>query len=192
MLFYNNEKIGLLVDGHNMYGTARSLQFDIDYRKLHDLFVNKGILIRACYYTVMADEENVPSPLRPLVDWLEYNGWKIITKPMREHQDGTGAKRYRGNIIVELAVDAMDLADHVDHIVIFSGDGDFCHLIDSLQRRGRRVTIVSSIKSTPSVCSNDLRRMADNFIDMADIQSSIMRDSNKPVGAVSAGVRTRG
>jgi uncharacterized LabA/DUF88 family protein len=174
MLFYPNERIALFVDGANLYGAAKALQFDIDYKRVHELFAKKGTLVRAIYYTALASDAEF-SPMRPMVDWLEYNGWKLVTKLMKEYQDAQGRTRRKGDMDMELAVDALELAPAVDHLVIFSGDGDFWRLVDALHRQGKRVTVVSTIKSSPPMCADELRRIADNFVDLLDIRSQIER-----------------
>jgi NYN domain len=76
---------------------------------------------------------------------------------------------------IELAVDAMELAKHVDQIVLFSGDGDFRSLVEAVQRRGVLVTVVSTISSHPPMIADELRRQADVFIDLAALRSKIER-----------------
>lgn len=174
MLFYPSEKLAIFIDGANLYGMAKGLAFDIDYRKLLDLFAKKSQLVRAFYYTALPADDSEFAAIRPLVDWLSFNGFAVVTKPVREFTDHQGHRRTKGNNIgMELAVDAMDLAGCVDHLVIISGDGDFRCLVQSLQRRGKRVTIVSTIKTTPPMCAEELRRQADNFVDLADLQPQI-------------------
>ena len=124
MLFYSQERIALFIDGANLYSAARGLGFDIDYRKLLDLFASKGRLIRAFYYTALVDDAEY-SPIRPLVDWLDYNGYTLVTKPTKEFTDATGRRRLKGNMDIEIAVDMMSLAPRLDHAMLFSGDGDF-------------------------------------------------------------------
>lgn len=174
MLFYPNERIALFIDGANLYGSTKGLGFDIDYRRIHDLFSKKGVLLRAFYYTAISSDDEF-SPMRPMVDWLEYNGWKMVTKPMKEYQDSQGRSRRKGDMDIELAVDALEMADHVDHLVIFSGDGDFCRLVDSLHRKGKRVSIVSTVKTSQPMCSDELRRIADNFIELEELRQHIQR-----------------
>lgn len=184
MQFYPNEKLAVFVDGPNLYGMAKGLQFDVDYKKLHASFAKDAILLRAFYYTAISEGDDF-TPLRPLVDFLEYNGWKMVTKPMVEFTDSQGRVRRKGDMTVDLVVDALEIAEHVDHLVIFSGDGDFWRLVDALQRRGKRVTIVSTIKTTPPMCADELRRIADRFVDLADIKDQIQREAPKghPNGA---------
>src|ERR1700719_1882455 len=128
MIFYPQERIALFIDGANLYSAARGLGFDIDYKRLLDLFRSKGRLIRAFYYTALMEDQDY-SPIRPLVDWLDYNGFSLVTKTAREYVDSQGRKRWRGDMDVDLAVDMMELADRVDHVVLFSGDGDFRRLV---------------------------------------------------------------
>jgi uncharacterized LabA/DUF88 family protein len=178
MLFYPQEKLALFIDGANLYGAAKGLQFDIDYKKLLELFARKGILVRAFYYTAVAENEEF-SPLRPLVDWLDYNGFAVVTKPLKEFTDAQGRRRVKGNMDIELAIDVMEMADQVDHIVIFSGDGDFRRLVEAAQRKGRRVSVVSTIRSQPPMVSDELRRQADNFIELEELKPMIARDGGQ-------------
>src|SRR5690242_11939541 len=179
MIFYPEERLAIFIDGANLYSAARGLAFDIDYRRLLELFSAKGRLIRAYYYTALVEDQEY-SPIRPLVDWLDYNGYRLVTKPAREYVDSQGRKRWRGDMDVEIAVDMMEMAGATDHLVLFSGDGDFRALVEAVQRKGARVTVVSTVKSTPPMASDDLRRQADNFVDLADLAEIIGRPSRLP------------
>lgn len=179
MIFYPEERIAIFVDGANLYGTAKALGFDIDYRRLLALFAAKGRLLRAFYYTALLEDQDY-SPLRPLVDWLDYNGFTVVTKPAKEFVDAAGRRRLKGNLDLEIAVDMLEIAERIDHAVLLSGDGDFRRLVESVQRRGVRVTVVSSIKTQPAMVSDELRRQADNFVDLADLQGSIARSAPAP------------
>jgi len=172
--FYPTERLALFIDGANFFSAAKALSLDIDYRKLLDEFRRRGVLVRAYYYTAIAENEEY-SPIRPLVDWLDYNGFTLVTKPAREFTDAAGRKRWRGDMDVEIAVDMLEMAATVDHLVLFSGDGDFRALVEAVQRKGRRVTVVSTMKSQPPMTSDDLRRQADNFVDLADLGNIIGR-----------------
>ena len=180
MAFYPNDKIVLFIDGANLYSSAKGLGFDIDYKKLLDEFRKRGILTRAYYYTALVEDQEY-SPIRPLVDWLDYNGYSLVTKTAREYTDSQGRKRWRGDMDVEIAVDMMEMAPHVDHIVLFSGDGDFRRLVEAVQQRGVRVTVVSTMKSQPPMASDDLRRQADSFVDLADLADIIGRPARPPL-----------
>jgi len=183
MLFYPAEKLALFIDGANLYGAAKGLQFDIDYKRLLELFARKGTLVRAFYYTAVAEDQEF-SPLRPLVDWLDYNGFSVVTKPLKEFTDVQGRRRVKGNMDIELAIDVMEMSACVDHVVIFSGDGDFRRLVDAVQRRGKRVSVVSTIRTSPPMVSDELRRQADNFIELDDLKKQISRDGgSKPAPA---------
>lgn len=176
MHFYSDERLALFIDGANLYATAKALSFDIDYKRLLGLFRQKAKLVRALYYTALAEEQEYSS-IRPLIDWLDYNGYTMVTKPTKEFTDSMGRRKIKGNMDIELAVDAMRLSDHLDHIVLFSGDGDFRHLVATLQQKGRRVSVVSTLQTQPAMVSDDLRRQADQFIDIADLESLICRDA---------------
>ena len=177
MLFYPEERIALFIDGANLYAAARGLGFDIDYKRLLQLFGAKGRLIRAFYYTALIEDQEY-SPLRPLVDWLDYNGYTMVTKPTKEFTDATGRRKLKGNMDIELAIDVMEMAASLDHIVIFSGDGDFRRLVEAVQRKGVRVSVVSTIRSTPPMVADELRRQADVFIELQDLAPQIMRAHN--------------
>ncbi len=177
MDFRDDERVGLFIDGSNLYAAARALDFDIDYKKLLKVFSTRGRLIRAFYYTALIEDQEY-SPIRPLVDWLDYNGYTMVTKPTKEFTDSSGKRKITGNMDIEIAVDVMEMADHLDHAVLFSGDGDFRRLVESIQRRGVRVSIVSTVKSHPPMIADELRRQADFFIEMQDLRDEIARDGS--------------
>ncbi|MCG8508416.1 MAG: NYN domain-containing protein [Rhodospirillales bacterium] len=178
MNFYPHERLGLFIDGSNLYAAARALGFDIDYRRLLELFATETTLIRAFYYTALLEDQDY-SPIRPLVDWLDYNGYTMVTKPTKEFTDATtGRRKIKGNMDIELAVDVMEMAENLDHVVLFSGDGDFRRLVEAVQRRGVRVSVVSTIRSQPPMVADELRRQADFFIELQDLQSRIERIGN--------------
>ena len=181
MRTYPEERVALFIDGSNLFAAARGLGFDIDYKRLLSFFSNKGKLIRALYYTALIEEQDY-SPIRPLVDWLDYNGYTMITKPTKEFTDSSGYRKIKGNMDIELAVDVMEMTEHLDHIIIFSGDGDFRRLVEAVQRKGKRVTIVSTVRSKPPVAADELRRQADDFIDLDDIKEEIGRGINEQNG----------
>ena len=174
MNFYPQERIALFIDGANLYATARALGFDIDYKRLLKLYSEKAKLIRAFYYTALIEDQDY-SPIRPLVDWLDYNGYTMVTKPTKEFTDASGRRKIKGNMDIELAIDMMEMAPHLDHIVLFSGDGDFRRLVEAVQRKGVRVTVVSTVRSQPSMIADELRRQGDLFVDLVDLQEQIER-----------------
>jgi uncharacterized LabA/DUF88 family protein len=177
-MFDQREKIALFIDGANLYATSRALGFDIDYRKLLQSFQKRGHFIRAYYYTALIEDQEYSS-IRPLIDWLDYNGYKVVTKPAKEFTDAAGRRKIKGNMDIELTIDALELAQIVEHYVIFSGDGDFRTLVEALQRRGRKVSVVSTLASQPPMISDDLRRQADNFIDLQSLKDEIGRDPSE-------------
>ncbi len=173
-MFYRDERLALFIDGSNLYAAKKALGFDIDYKLLLSEFMRRGKMVRAFYYTAMLESEEY-SPIRPLVDWLEYNGFTLVTKPAKEFIDSTGRRKIKGNMDIELVVDAIEMADHVDHIVLFSGDGYFRPLVEALQKKGVRVSVVSTIRSHPPMIADDLRRQADNFIELEELKDVIGR-----------------
>jgi uncharacterized LabA/DUF88 family protein len=170
-----SNKIALYIDGANLHATARTLGFEIDYKRLLEEFQGRGDLVRAYYYTAVIEDQEFIT-LRPLIDWLNYNAYTVVTKATKEFIDASGRRKVKGNMGIELAVDAMELAEHVDQIVLFSGDGDFRSLVEAVQRRGVRVTVVSTISSQPPMIADELRRQADVFTDLVDLQSKLVRD----------------
>jgi len=168
------ERLAVFIDGANLFAASRNLGFDVDYRNLLAYFQQRAYLIRAYYYTALLETEEY-SPLRPLVDWLDYNGYTVVTKPAKEFTDATGRRRVKGSVDIEMAVDVLDLTPHLDHAVIFSGDSDLRRLVESVQRRGVRVTVISTIRTQPAMIADDLRRQADAFLDLADLAEHVTR-----------------
>jgi uncharacterized LabA/DUF88 family protein len=178
-MFYKDERLALFIDGSNLYAAAKALGFDIDYKLLRMEFMRRGKLLRAFYYTALLENDEY-SPIRPLVDWLHYNGFTMRTKPAKEYTDSQGRRKVKGNMDIELCVDALELAPRLDHVVLFSGDGDFRPLVESLQRQGVRVSVVSTIRSQPPMIADELRRQADNFIELDELREVIGRPPREP------------
>jgi uncharacterized LabA/DUF88 family protein len=178
-----SNKIALFIDGANLFATAKTLGFDIDYRRLLKEFESRATLVRAFYYTTIIEDQGYSS-IRPLIDWLDYNGYTVVTKPAKEFIDVDGRRRVKGNMHIDLVVDAMELSEHIEEMVLFSGDGDFRPLVEAMQRRGVRVTVVSTISTEPAMIADELRRQADDFLDLRELQSRIARDPvERPLGA---------
>jgi uncharacterized LabA/DUF88 family protein len=174
----SSNRIALFIGGANLYATAKTLGFDIDYKRLLKEFQSRGTLVRAFYYTAVIEDQEFSS-IRPLIDWLDYNDYTVVTKATKEFIDASGRRKVKGNMDIELAVDAMELAEHVDQIVLFSGDGDFRSLVEAVQRRGVRVTVVSTISSQPPMVADELRRQADIFTDLLELRSKLGRDPSE-------------
>jgi uncharacterized LabA/DUF88 family protein len=172
------EKIAMFIDGANLYATAKALNFDIDYRRMLKEYQSRGYLIRAFYYTAMIEDQEYSS-IRPLIDWLDYNGFTVVTKPLREFTDATGRRKVKGNMDIELAVDAMELAPFIDHMILFSGDGDFRSLVAAMQRKGVKVSVVSTVTTQPPMISDELRRQCDVFVELMDLAKQIGRDPSE-------------
>ena len=180
MFFYPTERVALFIDGSNLYAAAKALGFDIDYKRLLTVFRSKGQLVRALYYTALAEDQEYSS-IRPLIDWLDYNGYTMVTKPTKEYTDASGRRKIKGNMDIELCVDAMELSNHLDHVVLFSGDGDFRSLVAALQNKGLRVSVASTLQTQPPMVADELRRQADQFIELADLEKDISRDPSARV-----------
>ncbi len=174
----SSSNIALFIDGANLYATAKALGFDLDYRRLLKEFESRGVLLRAFYYTAVIEDQEYSS-IRPLIDWLDYNGYTVVTKATKEFIDASGRRKVKGNMDIELAVDAMELAEHIEQMVLFSGDGDFRPLVEAVQRRGVRVTVVSTISSQPPMIADELRRQADAFIDLVELRAKLAREPSE-------------
>ena len=178
-LFLPTERAALFIDGAHLYSASRNLGFDVDYRSLLEYFRKQTHVVRAYYYAAVLETEEY-SPLKPLTDWLAYNGYALVTKAAREFTDATGRRRVKGNMDIELAVDMMEMAERLDHVVLFSGDNDFRRLIEAVQRRGARVTVVSSVRTSPPMAGDELRRQADHFLELSDIAPEFTRRQTEP------------
>jgi uncharacterized LabA/DUF88 family protein len=169
------DRTALFIDGANLHATTKALGFDVDYKRLLAEFQRRGSLVRAYYYTAVVEDQEFSS-IRPLIDWLDYNGFTVVTKSTKEFLDANGRRKVKGNMDIELAVHAMELAGHIDQMVLFSGDGDFRSLVEAVQRRGVRVTVVSTMSSQPPMVADELRRQADAFVDLVELRSKVSRD----------------
>ena len=167
-------KIALLIDGASLYATSKTLGFDVDYKLLLKEFQSRGTLVRALYYNAIIEDQEYSS-IRPLIDWLDYNGYTVATKTTREFTDTSGHRKVKGNMDIKLAVDAMELAEHIDQMILFSGDGDFRPMVEAIQRRGVRVSVVSTVATHPPMIADELRRQADAFIDLLDLKPKVGR-----------------
>ena len=181
-ILHPDDRTALFIDGANLYQAARALAFDIDYKRLLRTFNSSCRFIRAYYYTALLDEQEY-SPIRPLVDWLDYNGYTMVTKPLKEYTQATGRRKYKGNMDVDIAVDIMEQSHNLDHVVLISGDGDFRRLVEAIQRHGKRVTVISTIRIQPPLIADELRRQADFFLDLADLMPLIARETSRSMSS---------
>lgn len=176
-MFYKDERIAVFIDGKSLFSCSKGLGFDIDFKLMRQEFARRGKLTKLSYFTTIVENDEFSS-VKPLVDWLSYNGYNTIAKPAKEFTDPSGRRKVKGNTIVEMAVAVLDIVPYVDHIVIVSGDGDLKSLVESVQRRGVRVSVVSSIRVQPAMLADDLRRQADNFIELDDLRATIGKPLN--------------
>ena len=179
MYFAPNERIALFIDGANLYSASRNLGFDVDYRNFLEFFRKQAYIVRAYYYSAVLETDDY-SPVKPLTDWLSYNGYQVVTKPAKEFTDSAGRRRIKGNMDIEIAVDMLELVPRIDHIVLVSGDSDFRKAVEAVQRKGVRATVISSIRTSPPMVADDLRRQADQFIDLVDISPEFTRRQTEP------------
>jgi uncharacterized LabA/DUF88 family protein len=181
MLLYAPERTAVFIDGANLYATVKTLGIELDYRKLLKYFQDKTHLVRAFYYTAIYEDAEY-TPLRPLVDWLDYNGFTVVTKPVREFTDAEGRKKIKGNMDIEIAVDMLELTPALDHAILFSGDGDFVPLIHAIKKKGVRTTVVSAAEISPPMVADTLRRAADQFVELKTLKDAFGRKFEGPKG----------
>lgn len=173
------DKVVIFIDGANLYATSKAIGIDVDYRRLLAEFRKKCRFIRAYYFTAYLDDQEFSS-IRPLIDWLDYNGYTMITKPAKEFTDSAGRRKIKGNMDIEIAVEALELAPSFDHMVLFSGDGDFTCLVKALQRQGKKVTVVSTLSTPTPMIADELRRQSDFFVDVVDLVKDFGRPASVP------------
>lgn len=178
-LLRKSDRTALFIDGASLHHAARNLGFEVDFRSLRTLFEENTDFQRAYYYAAMPETDDY-SPLKPLTDWLAYNGYYLITKPAREFTDGTGRRRVKGNMDVELTADLLLQAPRLDHAVIISGDSDLRRAVEAAQGLGTRVSVISSLRTSPPMIGDDLRRQTDTFIELADVAYYFTRRSTEP------------
>lgn len=171
-----DQRFAVFIDGSNFHASTKALSFDVDFEKLLRIMRESGHLVRAYYYTALPDNNTEYSPIKRIADWLDYNGYTVVSKPWRDFTNSeTGQRRIKGNMDMELALDMIKLANHVEHVVLFSGDGDFCRLLQEVQDKGVSVTVISSNK----LVADTLRRQADDFIEVNQIRHLIERDQQE-------------
>ena len=170
----STNKLAVFIDGAALYTASKTVGFEIDFQRLLKAYEKRGTLLRALYYTALIEDQEF-SPIRRLTDWLDYNGYTVVSKPAKEFDDGEGRRKFKRNLSMELVVDALELSNYIDHIILFSGDGDFRHLVAAVQKRGVHVTVVSPL----SMVADELRRQADVFTDLVDLKSEIGRDPSE-------------
>jgi uncharacterized LabA/DUF88 family protein len=167
-------RLAVFIDGPSLHYSTRALGFDVDFKRLLSWLNQQGSLLRAHYYMTILEELERQSA-RPLLDWLDYNGFTVKAKSVRDHDDGEGHRRYRRNLSVEIAVDSIEIARHVDAVMLFSGDGDLRRAVEAIQRRGVIATVVCTSRSQPPMLADELRRQADRVYDLQDLRDQFGR-----------------
>ena len=186
MSFYANDRLVIFVDGASVYRAAKALQIEIDWRLFRNFFEKKGTLVRAYYYSLTYTKENAQDknddefmPLRPLLDWLDFNGYSVVEKAAYQYTNQSGQAAWRGTMLPEIVVDMCRMFPHGDHYILCAGDGDLKEPVRFCQQNGKRVTILSTIKATEGVFIADmLRRQADDFLDLAGLANLVKRNTD--------------
>lgn len=172
--FQMSEKMALFIDGQSLHYTAKALGFDIDFKRLLEDFGWRGFLLRAYYYAQVREDPDA-NVLRPLLDWLAYNGFVVRQTISKDAHDTADRRKFKRNIGVNLAVDALELAPSIERMFLFAGDSDLATIVRAVQRRGVHVTVVSTMAAKPQVISEELRRSANSFLDLGALRAAISR-----------------
>ena len=143
--------------------------------------------MRAHYYTPLFEDGASPDWLIRLTDWLAYNGYQVVTQPARmvrrriedENGETYWISEVKGNVDLQLAVDMLTLCGHCDTVILFSGDGDFARLVQEVQQQGCRVVIISSQQTQDSTVADELRRQADEFVELRSIAHEISMQNQR-------------
>jgi uncharacterized LabA/DUF88 family protein len=174
----------VFIDGPNFYATVKAISLDVDYKRMLQLFRTACNCVAINYYTATSDDQEYSS-LKPLIDWLDYNGYNVITKPTKEFTDSMGRRRVKGNMDLEIAVDVLRHASHANHIILCTGDGDFRVVVEAAQKMGCFVTVISTMDVKPPLVADELRRQASQFVDIVSLRSYIERDQKGRDAAVT-------
>ncbi len=162
-------RIGLFIDGANVYAAAKRLGWNFDHRKILEHFAAQGRLYNAFYYTA------IPAPVddkqKRFIDALTYMGYTVRTKTLQENTDENGDSFRRANLDIEIVTDLLTTAELYDVAVLLTGDGDFERPVEVLRTRGKRVVVAS----IPEMTSYELRNAADEYIDLKDIRAAVER-----------------
>ncbi|MBN8990108.1 MAG: NYN domain-containing protein [Rhizobiales bacterium] len=173
------QRLALFIDGAYLASAAAALGFETDFKRLLQAFRLQGTMVRAAYYSASDDQPR--APLRPLLDWLAYNGYTVFGRKIRSYPGPDGVRKKLPRIELEIVIHAMDLSPRIDHMILFSANGDFRRLVAAVQRRGVRVTVVSTLHAPTLIVADELRRQADAFVELRDLRSSLERRSGDAV-----------
>ncbi|MCA1666346.1 MAG: NYN domain-containing protein [Thermomicrobia bacterium] len=150
-----SDRIAIFFDMSNLYFAARDMGIRIDYARLLD-FLTSGRRLHRAYAYLGYNPEDESS--HSFITWLKRNGFRVKTKALRRFEDGST----KANLDMELAIDLLTQAPHIDVAIVVSGDGDFVNLVDAAQNAGLRVEVAA----TPRQAATDLMDIADQFIDL--------------------------
>jgi len=171
-MFHTSEKLAVLIDGHALNAFAYGLGMKIDYRKLKVQFARSSKLTSIKYYAGV-DFSRGENPYVKLLDWLDYNGYRVHIKEARSFVNGDGERNVKGSVIVDLSIDLVLVARHVDHVVLVSAHGDLTYPILQAKRLGARVTLLSSLNAEGVRPADELRQVADEFIELETLRDEL-------------------
>ena len=160
-------RVAVFIDGQSLYSASRAIGMEVDYAKLLPALApaQQSHLVRAMYYTPVDEDADGYASVVPLTDWLDYNGYCVVTKPGRMSST---------RMTVDIAIDAIALAPRLDAMILISGDADLAPAVEAVQRHGVSVTVVSTIKVEGAIADR-LRRAADAFVELETLRSAVAR-----------------
>ena len=167
-------KVAIFIDGSNLWQTCRNLNMKINFKQLREWAAEQNTIWLG-YYTGLVSNRDEENPLIKMTDWLSYNGYIVVKKQAStvNSNDSDEERIIKGNIDVDITVDMMLMAENVDTIILFSGDGDFIPVVEAVQRKyGVYVICVSSTKPV-NIVSGELRRKVNQFIELDDLRETI-------------------
>lgn len=166
------EKAAIFIDGWNLARVSRDyLRREIDFERLLNYFSRNARIIKAFYYIGEDTEDGENAKQHKFLTWMKRNGYKVVSRPIKVYVDDKGKYYKKADLDADITLDMMDLADKVDKIVLFSGDGDFANVIDRIGMKGVRTQVVALW----DVASGDLVEAADEFLDLKDIINEIAK-----------------
>jgi uncharacterized LabA/DUF88 family protein len=176
-----NKRIALFIDGANFYVSTKVVGFDMDWKRFIEYYEQQGDFIRAYYYSgIIPRVEGEHDSMRGVLDWISYNRFQLRSKPAKVFIDPVTQRRtVKGNMDIEICIDAWNMAPHITDMYLFSGDGDFIPLVEKVQSQGVRVHVISTTDEKNSMCADGLRRQCDNYYELATLVPHFRREARE-------------
>ena len=166
-------RVLIFVDESNVVSSARSSGRGIDWLKLRDFLTKAGqarelieMVVYAGLPPAIAEWQAELDKKNKFLFWLRSHGFLVVTKEGSPAEE----RRYKANVDVLMAIDALELSGqiHPDVVVLVTGDADFAYLALQLRRRGIRVEVASIARNLGSA----LKAAANEIVDLAPLFDS--------------------